>query len=65
VYILLYVVSSVELKNVKNVHTDFQFIVWKSMGAVNCMMTDILQNNFFCVQQKKETRTGLEQFEDE
>jgi len=33
------------------------------MGVVNCLVTHILQNIFFCVQQKKkkETQTGLEQ----
>jgi len=31
------------------------------MGSINCLVTDILQNNFFCVQQKKEIHTGLEQ----
>ncbi len=30
------------------------------MAAVNCLVTNILQNTFFCVQQKKETPTGLE-----
>jgi len=26
---------------------------WKSVGSINCLVTDILQNIFFCVQQKK------------
>jgi len=32
------------------------FLLWKSMGykyVINCMVTDILQNIFFCIQQKK------------
>jgi len=24
-------------------------ILWKSMGPINCLVTDILQNIFFCV----------------
>jgi len=37
---------------------------WKSMGPINCLVTIILQNIFFCVQHKKETLiTGLEQLE--
>ncbi len=40
-------------------------ILWKSMAARNCLVTIILQNNFFCVQQKKETHTGLEELEGE
>jgi len=35
------------------------------MGAVNCLITNILQNILFCVQQKKETHKGLEQNEGE
>ncbi len=35
------------------------------MATVNCLVTDILQNILFCVQQKKETHTGLEQLEGE
>ncbi len=42
-----------------------QKIQWKSMATVNCLVTDILQNIFFCVQQKKETHTGLEQVKGE
>jgi len=34
---------------------------WKSVGAVNCLVNNPLQNIFFCVQQKKESRTSLEQ----
>jgi len=35
----------------------------KSMGHINCLLTDILQNIFFCVQQKKEIHAGLKQLE--
>ncbi len=31
----------------------------------NCLVTNILQNIFFCVELKKETYTGLEQQESE
>ncbi len=34
------------------------------MATVNCLVTNILQN-IFCVQQKKETQTGLEQLQGE
>ncbi len=40
-------------------------LLWKSMATVNCLVTNFLKNIFFCVQQKKETHTGLEQLEDE
>ncbi len=30
-------------------------ILWKSMATVNFLVTNILQNTFFCVQQKKGT----------
>ncbi len=33
------------------------------MATTNCLLTNILQNIFFCVQQMKETHTGLEQHE--
>ncbi len=33
------------------------------MATINVLVTNILQNMFFCVQQKKETHTGLEQVE--
>jgi len=35
------------------------------MGSIECLVTNILQNIFFCVQQKKETHTGLKQLEGE
>jgi len=50
---------------------DFNSIfskIWKSVGPITCLVTDILQNTFFCVQQqkkKKEIHTGLEQLEGE
>ncbi len=31
------------------------------MATVNCLVTNIFQNIFFCVQQPKEIYTGLEQ----
>ncbi len=33
------------------------------MATVNCLVTHILQYIIFCVQQKTETHTGLEQLE--
>jgi len=35
--------------------TVFFFLLWKSVATVNFLVTDILQNIFFCVKQKKET----------
>ncbi len=35
------------------------------MGAANCLITNIFQNIFFCVKQKNETHTVLEQLEGE
>jgi len=49
-------------------HNKFSYskwILWKSIGTFNCLVTDIHQNIFFCVQQKKEIHTGLEQLESE
>jgi len=40
-------------------HSIFFFLLWKSMGSINCLVYDILQNMYFCVQQKKEMNTGL------
>ncbi len=37
----------------------FFFLLSKSMGTSNCLVTHILQNIFFCVQHKKEIHTGL------
>jgi len=36
-----------------------------NMEVKNCLVTDILQNIFFFVQQKKEIHTGLKQLEGE
>jgi len=33
------------------------------MGPINCLVNNILQNIFFCVRQKKEICTDLEQLE--
>ncbi len=46
-------------------HSLYFFLLWKSMGAANCLITNIFQNIFFCVKQKKETHTVLEQLEGE
>ncbi len=35
-------------------------ILWNSVGTGNCLVIHIIQNIFFCVQQKKEIHTGLE-----
>jgi len=34
-------------------------------SQLNCLIADILQNIFFCVQEKKEIHTGLKQLEGE
>jgi len=39
----------------------FSESVWKSMGPINCLVTDIFQNIFFCVKQKKEIDADFEQ----
>jgi len=41
-------------------HSRKKKILWMSMGSINCLDTDILQNIFFCVQQKREIHAGLE-----
>ncbi len=46
-------------------HSLYFFLLWKSMGAGNCLITNIFQNIFFRVKQKKETHTVLEQLEGE
>jgi len=38
-------------------------ILWKSMGSINSLVTHILQNILFCVQQKKEIKYVMEQLE--
>ncbi len=45
-------------------HYSLTFKLFQTM-EVNNLVTNILQNNLFCVQQKKETHTGLEQLEGE
>jgi len=41
-------------------------ILCKPIGYINCLLTDILQNVLFCVQQeKKEINSSLEQLESE
>jgi len=37
----------------------------KLIATINCLVINILQNVYFCVQQKKETHKGLEQHEGE
>ncbi len=46
-----------------NFHSIFP-ILWKSMATSNCLVSNILQNIFYCVQ-KKESHKGLEQHEGE
>jgi len=41
------------------IYIFFFFLQWKSIGYIKCLVTGILQNIFFCVQQKKEIHTGL------
>ncbi len=48
----------------KKIMMTYDLILWKSMATVNCLVTNILQN-IFCVQQKTETHTGLEQLQGE
>ncbi len=56
-----------ETKNADNQTVDGPFwllgkkILWKSMGTINWLISNIHQNIFFCVQQNKEIRTGLDQ----
>jgi len=45
-------------------HSIF-FFSMKSMVPNNCFAPIVLQNIFICVQQKKETHTGLKQLEGE
>jgi len=44
--------------------SSFFFLLWKLMVPNNCLVPIVLQNIFLCVQQKKETHTGLQQLED-
>jgi len=54
------------LKNVGKKTVDcIEFHSKTRQWTVNCLVTNILQNIFFCVHQKKETQTDLKQLEDE
>ncbi len=67
-FILLLNINAV-LKNVENqtvagpqwLPLYFVFHRSKSTWTSNCLVTQILQNIFFCVQLKKEIKTGLGQ----
>ncbi len=49
------------LKNAGNQTVNgSHWLLYYGVAAVNCLVTSILQNNVFCVQQKKEIHTGLE-----
>ncbi len=48
-----------------DLHSTEKQKLCKSMAISNCLVTNILQNIFFCVQQKKETHTGLARHEGE
>jgi len=39
------------------------FVLWKSIMPHNCLVPIVLQNIFLCVQQQKETHSGLQQLE--
>jgi len=41
------------LKSISKLTTPIDFHTRKKIGAVNFLVTNILQNIFFCVQQKK------------
>jgi len=58
-FFLLLNTEKVFLKNVCNQTVE------KVNGMINSLVTDILQNIFFYVQQKKETYRGLRQLEGE
>lgn len=36
-------------------------LLWKSLATIKYLVTNILKNIFFCVEQRKETHTDLEQ----
>ncbi len=38
---------------------EMEMIKWKSMATSNCLVSNILQNIFICVQQKKETHNNI------
>ncbi len=42
-----------------NLHS-IVFLLWKSMVPQNSLLTNFVQNIFFCVQQNKEIHTDLE-----
>jgi len=52
-------------KELTSIKKKKKILLWKSMVSINCLVTNILQNIFFCVQQKIEIHTGLEQLEGE
>jgi len=65
-------VSSAEHKDIlKNdwnfgttdLHSIFFFLLWKSMVPNNCLVSIVPQTIFLCVQQKKQTHTGMQQLE--
>ncbi len=43
----------------------FVFLLWKSLVPQNSLVTNFLQNIFFCVRQNKDIHTGLELLEGE
>jgi len=49
------------LSSAENKIKYFEDTDFHRMENGNCLVTDILQNIFFCAQQKKEMYTGLEQ----
>ncbi len=59
-FFLLLIMKEDILKNVGN-----QKLLQKSMGTINCLVTLILQNIFFYVQQNKEIHRCLEHLEGE
>jgi len=46
-------------------HSMGKKIQCNSKGPINCLVSEFLQNIFFCVQPKKEIHTGLEQHKGE
>jgi len=46
-------------------HSKGKIYYGSQWGPINCLITNILQNILFSVQQKKETHTGLEHLEGE
>jgi len=64
-YHLLFLSVTTQLMYPIEFHSRKKKIQWKSMRPLNCLVPDILQNIFFCVQQKIEIHTGLKQLEGE